>query len=406
MEHKKSILFVDDQPNILAGMRRSLHKLKDEWDMTFCESGKEALEIMKKQSFDLIVSDMMMPEMNGARLLTEVARLYPGMIRFMLSGHSNRELVLQTVGNAHQYIAKPCDSDILKRYINSSFGLHHVLSNPKLHTRIASIKTLPSPPDIYNEIIHELQSEAASIDSIARLIDKDISLSAKLLQIVNSAFFGLPQHLESVKQAVNYLGLNTVQGVVLTAGVHDQFRDAGISNNSLESIFKHSIAVGCYAKKIADEIGLQKRDTENSLIAGLLHDIGKLVMLASFKDEMNTAIKIAQDKSLQPHVAESVILGANHGEIGAHLLSLWGLHDPILEAVVFHHNPRHASQPTKNILSAVYIANAIDNLRPVDGSELLSTLDIEYLEALDLIDQLPHLLECLQIERIEERVSP
>ncbi len=406
MEHKKRILFVDDQPNVLAGMRRTLHKLKDEWEMTFCESGKEALEIMKKQSFDLIVSDMMMPEINGAQLLTEVAKLYPGMIRFMLSGHSNRELILQTVGNAHQYIAKPCDSDMLKRHINNSFGLHHILSNPKLHTRIASIKTLPSPPDIYNEIIHELQSDAASIDSIAKLIDKDISLSAKLLQIVNSAFFGLPQHVESVKQAVNYLGLNTVQGIVLTAGVHDQLKDLGIPGNSLESIFNHSIAVGCYAKKIAIQIGLQQRESESALIAGLLHDIGKLVMLASFKEEMNAAIKIAQDKSLQPYMAESVIFGANHGEIGAHLLSLWGLHDPILEAVMFHHNPRLASQPSKNILSAVYIANVIENLKPADGGELLAALDTNYLRPLDLIDQLPRILECLQTEHIEERVTP
>ena len=174
----------------------------------------------------------------------------------------------------------------------------------------------------------------------------------------------------------------------------------------LESIFNHSIAVGCYAKKIAIQIGLQQRNSENALIAGLLHDIGKLVMLASFKEEMNAAIKIAQDKSLQPYVAESVILGANHGEIGAHLLSLWGLHDPILEAVMFHHNPRLASQPSKNILSAVYIANVIENLKPADGGELLAALDTNYLRPLDLIDQLPRILECLQTEHIEERVTP
>jgi len=405
MSDKKRILFVDDQPNILAGLRRMLHKMQDEWEMEFCESGKEALATMEKQPFDLVVSDMMMPEMNGAQLLKKVRELYPGTVRFILSGHSDRELILQSVGYAHQYIAKPCDADKLKHYLNSSSGLRQILSNPELHARIARVKTLPSPPDIYNQIVLELQSETASIDSIAKLISKDVSISAKLLQIVNSAFFGLPQHVESVAKAVNYLGLNTVQGLVLSAGVHDQLKDAAIPEALLESIFNHSMAVGGHAKKIAVEIGLQQRDTEDALIAGLLHDIGKLVMLANFKDEMSAAIKLAQEKSIEPCLAEKEILGANHGEIGAHLLSLWGLHDPILEAVAFHHNPQHTTEPTKNILTTVHIANAIDNCKPGDGDEFLSALDAEYLEALDLIDQVSHLQDCLQIESIEERIK-
>ena len=140
-------------------------------------------------------------------------------------------------------------------------------------------------------------------------------------------------------------------------------------------------------------------------MAGFLHDVGKLVMLASFKDEMNTAIRLAQEKSLQPYIAEKEILGANHGEIGAHLLSLWGLHDSILEAITFHHNPQHTAQPTKNILTAVYIANMIDNCRPGDISELLPALDSEYLKALNLVDQLPHLQECCKSEIVEEGIT-
>jgi len=405
LNKKKRILFVDDQPNILAGLRRMLHKMQGEWEMVFCSSGQEALAIMEKQSFDLVVSDMMMPEMNGARLLTKVAKLYPGVVRFILSGHSDRELILQTVGNAHQYIAKPCDSDKLKKYISSSFGLHTILSNPKLHTRIAEVKALPSLPETYHEVVHELQSETASIDTIAKLISKDVSLSAKLLQIVNSAFFGLPQHVGNVGQAVNYLGLNTVQGLVLSAGVHDQLKDSGIPLASLESLFSHSIAVGALAKRTAIEIGLQQVDSDNAMMAGLMHDVGKLIMLANFRDEMSAAIKLAAEKSIEPYLAEKEILGANHGEIGAHLLSLWGLHDPILEAVAFHHNPLAISPPTKNILTAVYIANAADNHKPGDGSEFLSALDTGYLEALDLIDQVSHLQDCLQMEDIEERVT-
>jgi putative nucleotidyltransferase with HDIG domain len=201
------------------------------------------------------------------------------------------------------------------------------------------------------------------------------------------------------------LGLNIVQGLMLTAGVHVQLKDIDIPRATLESIFSHSTAVGGYAARIAVEIGLQQRDSEDAFLAGLLHDVGKLVMLASFKDEMNTAIRLAQEKSLQPYIAEKEILGANHGEIGAHLLSLWGLHDPILESVAFHHNPQYTMHRTKNILTAVYIANTIDNCKPGDGGEFLSTLDTEYLEALDLMDQLPHLQECCESVIVEERIT-
>lgn len=199
--------------------------------------------------------------------------------------------------------------------------------------------------------------------------------------------------------------MNTIQGLVLTTGVNDQLKGVGTPEASLESIFNHSIGVGCNAKKIANKIGLQVRDCEDAFMAGLLHDVGKLVMLAAFKDEMKAAFKLAQEKSIEPYIAEKEILGANHGEIGAHLLSLWGLHDPILEAVAFHHNPQHTMQSTKNILTAVHIANAADNFKTGDGGGFLSTLDKGYLEALDLIDQLPDLQDCVQMEGVKERVT-
>lgn len=405
MDTKRKILFVDDQPNILAGMQRMLRKMSKEWDMAFCGSGKEALEILEKDQYDLIISDMMMPEMNGAQLLSEVSELYPSMVRFILSGHSDRELVLQSVGKAHQYIAKPCDPDNLKEYINSSFGLHNILSNPELHNRIASINNLPSPPEIYNEVVRELQSEDASIKSIADLISRDISLSAKILQIVNSAFFGLPQHVESVTQAVNYLGLNTVQGLVLTAGIHDQLKDSDIPPGFLDTIFNHCMAVGGTSKIIAKELGLSQKDCEDAMMAGLLHDIGRLVMVINFKDKTNQIKITAAENSQHEYTIEKEIIGVNHGEIGAHLLSLWGMHDPILEAIAFHHEPQNATQNTKSILTAVYLANALANWKSNNMDEFINSLDVDYLTAIGAIEIVPDLFESYKSEDCQEGVT-
>lgn len=402
MAVKTQILFVDDQPNILAGLKRMLHEMRNEWDMEFCSSGKEALVAMERHSFDLVVADMMMPEMNGAQLLKIIRELYPGTVCFILSGHSDRELILQSVGFAHQYIAKPCDGNKLKYYLSKAMGLRQILSSREIHAKIVKVKTLPSPTDIYNKIVLELQSETTSINTIARLISRDISLTAKLLQVVNSAFFGLPTRVDNINQAVSYLGLNTIQGLVLNAGIYSQMKDTGIPDSSLELLFNHSMAVSAHARKIAGEIGLKQRDSEDAFLAGLLHDVGKLVMLTDFKDEMNAALELAQKKSIEAHLAEREILGVSHAEIGAHLLSLWGLHDDILEAIAFHHIPSQAVPLTRNILTTVYLANTMERCSKEGSNASSYYLDCEYLKKLELTYQFPYLLERCNITELKK----
>lgn len=392
MSEMKHVLFVDDQPNVVAGLRRMLHKMRNEWDMEFCTSGEEALKIMESKRFDLIVSDMMMPRMNGAQLLKKVSELYPETVRFILSGHSDRELVLQSVGFAHQYIAKPCDPDDLKMYLEKSLGLQKMLMSNELHEKIASIGSLPSPPAVYHELITELASETSSVKSIAAIVSKDVSLAAKMLQMVNSAFFGLPAHVESVHQAVNLLGLDTVRALILTAGVYSHFDNSEMSNTDIALLFSHSLRVGTNAKKIALKIGLSRNQSDDALLAGLMHDIGKLVIATSFRDEMKKIIKLVSSKSIQQHVAEKEVLGVSHAEIGAHLLSLWGMSDTMIEAVAYHHEPGKTPTTGKSVLAAVHVANGIDYCNDGEPEDQLSLyFDSEYMISNDIVDSLPEL---------------
>ncbi|MBE9486498.1 MAG: HDOD domain-containing protein, partial [Chloroflexi bacterium] len=324
MEEKRRILFVDDQPNVLDGLRRMFRKFRDKWDMEFAAGGAEALAAMEKRPVDVIVADMKMPEMNGAQLLRRVSELYPGTVRFILSGHSDRELILQSVGYAHQYLAKPCAAETLEQTIRNSIGLRELLLSKELQAKIAGIGTLPSCPETYNKLVVALQSETSSVEEVAEIVSQDVGMTAKLLQMINSAFFCLPTHVGSIYQAVSLLGLDTVQGLALTAGVFRQFNDPGLSGISVESVYNHSIAVGTAAKKIAGALGLNERETEDALMAGMLHDVGKLIMLAHFRSELSRAIQLAEKKSVPLHKAERQTLGVTHGEIGAHLLSLWG----------------------------------------------------------------------------------
>ncbi|MBU1317841.1 MAG: HDOD domain-containing protein [candidate division Zixibacteria bacterium] len=396
MQAKIRILFVDDQKDVLDGLRRMLHGLRTEWEMEFVESAAEALTALGEKHFDVIVTDMMMPGMNGAELLEKARELCPGTVRYILSGCSDRELVMQSVGVAHRYIAKPCDPEDLKAMLASSLGLRELLASETLHSRIATIRSLPSPPNIYFQLVRELQSDKSSVKHIAEIISKDVSLTAKMLQLINSAFFGLPTRIESPLQAVNLLGLDTVRDLAMITGAFSKLTSASLSGISVESIYAHSLAVGMAAKKLARELTLPKPISDDAMVAGMLHDIGKLVLLAHFRDEMSEAIKITRERGMSQHLAEAEVLGVSHAEIGAHLLSLWGLPDSILEAVAHHHRPSEVIGLNRNLLTVVHIANGLEYESHFDDfGHSLSKLDTVYLDRLGLTKELPELCDAV-----------
>ncbi|MBD3403913.1 HDOD domain-containing protein [candidate division GN15 bacterium] len=246
---------------------------------------------------------------------------------------------------------------------------------------------------MYTALMSELQSDTASVEKIARLVSKDVGITAKLLQMVNSAFFGLPTQVESPLQAVNLLGFDTVQGLVLAAGTYSRLEADGLPGLSIDGIYPHSMAVGTGAQKIAKALDLDKRKAQDALMAGLLHDIGHLVMLRYFRPELQEALKLSGGVWSELIGAEQQVLGATHAEIGAHLLSLWGLPDSIVEAVAYHHVPSQTPHPMIDVLTAVHLANAFE--RDHDGVEEthVDLIDNTYITNLGLSERLASLRE-------------
>lgn len=398
---KRNILFVDDQQAILDGLRRVLRKMSDQWEMEFVSSGADALTRLDEQPFDLIVTDMVMPGMNGVELLREVRRRYPKTVRFVLSGQSDRELILQSTGFAHRYLAKPCDPDALRDLLHNSLGLRELLKSEELHARISSISVLPTVPEVYRALVDELQSELPAVQRIAELISQDIGITAKLLHMVNSAFFGLPTHVASVLQAVNLLGLDTVQGLVLAAGLMGQFEKGADEAAIVQRIYTHSLMVGTLAQKIARVFGLDKRAIEDALMAGLLHDVGKLVLLTHLTEEQESIEQLAEIQGIPIIQAELAVMGVSHAAIGAHLMSLWGLPDSIVEAVAFHHNPADVPNPRLAVLTAVYLASTlVDADREFDSARPEHTFDMSYLRNLGVTDSLPKIFQLIEAQQV------
>ena len=382
-----NILFVDDDPNILDGLKRMLRAQRHEWEMSFANSGNEALEKLAETDIDVIVSDMKMPGMDGAQLLQAVREKYPHIIRIILSGYSEKEMIMKSVGTAHQYLSKPCDSELLKITVQRVCDLRNLLTDENLRRLVSKMPTVPSLPVLYSELIDELSKAEPSTRKVGEIVKKDLGMTVKILQIVNSAFFGLQRRMSSSSEAVEFLGLDTISSLTLGLGVISQFQPH-TSGIFFANIWAHSIAVGVMANKIAV---CEDRDTANdSFTAGMLHDIGRVVLAVNLPQQFHQVEDIIKRDGIPRMDAEQQIFEATHAEVGAYLLGLWGLPSRVVQAVAFHNTPRQANTNSFTALTAVHAANEIQNFNVSTNLELKEPhFDLEYLADLGLLERIP-----------------
>jgi HD-like signal output (HDOD) protein/CheY-like chemotaxis protein len=387
---KRRILFVDDEPLVLKGLQRTLRKMRNEWGMAFTASGREALDILSKQPVDVIVSDLKMPEMDGMQLLTEVRTQYPHVVRIILSGHLEHELTLQSVQYAHQNLSKPCDSEILKQILAKLFALRDIMADESVKKIVSQIESLPSLPAIYNEIIEEMQSEDPSIKKVGDIISKDLSMTAKILQVVNSVFFGLSRKINSPTEAVLLLGLETIKSLVLSVKIFAEFSRKKFSWFNIDALFNHSMSVSTYTKTIIKTEKLGQDLINYSLMAGLLHDLGKLILATNLQKPYKEVLTAAKGSDRNLWDLEYEAFGTSHAEIGAYLMGLWSLETPIIEAIAFHHCPANSMSQNMGLLTAVHIGNAIDhNGQPSTNGNTDLQYDAQYLDTLGVADRIP-----------------
>lgn len=380
------VLFVDDEPNVLSGLRRILRGQRNEWDMAFVDGGQLALEAMDAEPCDVIVSDMKMPGMDGAELLSRIQQKYPATIRIALSGETDTHMIYRCVQHAHQYLAKPCEADTLVSAVRRAFKLRDLVHDDKLEAVVADMTSLPSLPEQYENIMREMQSDDPSLQKIGEIIQTDVAMSAKILQLVNSAFFGLARHLSSPAEAAMYLGVDVLKSLVLTSGVFSQFDDDAVDASAIKKIWDHSIEVGSLAKDIAHTECDQSLVSDYALMGGLLTDVGKLVFAINYPDKFtNVATKVENDDRLDFEV-ERELFGHTHGDVGAYLVGLWGLPNPVVECVAYNHSPLACAASGFTALTAVHVA---DVLVSAGDSDDLVNLDQEYIERLGLTSKVP-----------------
>ena len=398
---KRRIVFVDDESRIIQGLRRMLHKMGRDWEMKFAQNGPEALRLLAGETFDVIVTDMRMPGMDGAGLLAEVQRGYPHMVRIILSGLSSDEMIIQATGLAHQFLMKPCEPALLIRTINRACALRDLLNNEILERIVSQTDSLPSLPDLYCRLMEEMRTSEGSIQRVGEIIETDLSMSAKVIQLVSSAFFGLPRRISRPSEAVMLLGLDTVKALALTLGLFSKFEESTLSFIPVKRIYEHSMKTGLLAREIAGAEGADTGMAADAFMTGLLHDVGKLLLGHNIPDIYQRVFERSSREEIPFFEAERAELGATHGEVGAYLLGLWGLPDAVVEGVAFHHNLGGSLAKGFEPLIAVHVASAMENAAcPSKGdAAFVEGVDMEGLDRLGLKTRLPAWIEaCHEVE--------
>jgi HD-like signal output (HDOD) protein len=356
---RSRILFVDDEVAVLQGLRDYLRKDRHRWEVVFIASGQLALEELAKAPFDLVITDMRMPGMDGADLLAKVKELYPAAARMVLSGQADREAVLRAMPLAQQFLAKPCEAPVVQAIIERTFGLRDLLANERIRGIIGSLESLPSVPKTYLELTAAAAQKDSTIGELADIVERDPATSAKVLQLVNSAYFGGQQRAASIRGAVSYLGVDLVKGLALASSTFSTAEHLSVEGFSLEELRSTSLLVAQVARRIVDKPKLR----DEAFTTGLIHDVGKIVMAVGMPAEYSRVAAEAARSGLPVHLVEQEIFGVSHAEVGAYLLGLWGLPFSIVEAVAYHHRPAAVPEGDCELLAAVHAADALVDAR-------------------------------------------
>ncbi len=386
----RRILFIDDDTHILDGLRRSLRSMRDSWQMEFVSSARDALAAFDAAPFDVVVSDMRMPEMDGADLLATIMQRSPATIRLVLSGHADTAAIMKSVGVAHQFLNKPCTPETLQTTIERACDLKALIESEAVQGAVSGLKRLPAVPSVYRELVECLRKDDATLDSVAKVIGRDIGMTTRILQLVNSAFFGLPKTVTTVDRAVAYLGLETVASLVLSQGAFASYSAAELNGFDVEKLMRQGMQTAAVARAIARAERRDKQTIEHVFLAGMLHDVGSLVLAVELPQKYADFVTRSAAPGADPRTIEHEVFGVSHAIVGAYLLGLWALPNTIVEAVAYHEQPSACAKGDWSAFGIVHVASRIArHPNSADPCDPRLWLDRDYLQRVGVLERWP-----------------
>jgi HD-like signal output (HDOD) protein len=378
---RQRILFVDDDPNVLGGLSSLLRKDRRRWDIEFAESGEAAFAMFASGPFDAIVCDMRMPGMDGAALLQRVKWAFPETTRIVLSGQADRDGIIRALPVTHQFLSKPCDADVLRGVLERVCGLQTLLVNDTMRKIIGRVHRLPSEPSTYWELVRAAERQDVSTADVAAIVERDPAMSAKVLQLVNSAYFGLVQRVTSIAVAITYIGIDLLKALTLSTHVFKALE--GPHKGQLTALQNRSLMTARLAHRFASDA----KQRDEAFSTAIVHDVGEVVLAYAFPERFLEMIRVSAERHQSWYAAEPEFFGTSHAEVGAYLLGIWGLPISMIEVVAYHHEPRKAPVGNPHVLAIVHAADIL--ARRLIGYPDAVEPDMDFLQQVGLAQRLP-----------------
>ena len=385
MTTKSILLAVEDEPVSTAFTQA----LGAAWEATSVTSEGDAVAKVEERAFDAFLVDFNLGSSDASDLLNKVLEKRPETVRFLLAYEADLALVAAKVEGTPHILPKPIEPESLKKRVEEAVCDSTAKETP---SQTNNNNEPPAVPPIYAEVIRAIETLGTSNQQLGELIAQDEYLTFETLRLTNSAYRGLPTDITDPVQAVNLLGLETIKALVMSLQFLAERRRLKPGYLSFDQLWQHSVAVGQIAR---DLILFEKKDhllASQALVAGMVHDLGKVVLATNFDDLYGRVHSLARKQPVSLWDIEKEMFGANHGEIGACLVGMWNLPGAIVEATALHHEPPLGEQQTLTVLAAVHIANVLAHqLQPndEDAMAVAAVINTPFLNELGLLDRLP-----------------
>jgi HD-like signal output (HDOD) protein len=362
------VLFVDDEPRVLQGLKLSLWRYEHEWRTEYSSSGAEALALLELEPFDAVVSDMRMPGMDGEALLRRVQVAHPDVMRVVLSGQTDRKVAARMVHVAHQFLSKPCDVDMLRRRLGDALALRAHFRQATVRALVSGLGQLQISEHVREVLGAALGNGPAPIDPLVDMVLQDSALCAKVLQIANSAFFGPPRQSSGIQTAVRALGAESLRAALAATDTSPSPSDPA----QQRELQQRASAIGAVARVVALDVNV---DPDQALAAGLLSTLGARMFCTYLTPEHAAARRRAREARLPIQEVELQCFGTTHAQVGAYLAGLWGLEPALVAALRNGEPPKLPERESVDLPWVLHVACALAEEACADGLQYFAPLD-------------------------------
>ncbi|MFW1678344.1 HDOD domain-containing protein [Pontibacter sp. JAM-7] len=362
------------------------------WQVNRLDNAASLLDLLKQSGCDAVILSCSTRAQSDLDLMQKVAGLQPKAIRVFIGGQFwSAEQRAKAGEIAHRVFPDQVNMHDLTSKLEYLCKVTRLLNRSSLHDYIGNLKCLPSPPGVYKELTDAIQSDVADAMAISRIIEGDPAVAAQVMRQVNSAYFGFQREISNLREAVTLLGLRNLRGLALSSHLNSQFKQSDDWKDfSFERQHERSLLVARLAQSISRKAGASKTTQDHAFLGGLLHDLGVLIFASHDPEHYRKVLRYSAKKQKPLHLVEKAVYGFFHGELGAALLAMWRLPEPVVEAVMLHHVPHLSADAGFTALTAVHAADALlPSVEVVGKCNMASDLSMRYLEQIGVESELP-----------------